>query len=253
MSLKDLDKYIKSNPVIRPLNQKNRTLIVVSDSKGSRLQNCVGASSPESEIVWKVKGGRNSYHAASFIEENLHSFVETYQYILLVVWTGTCDLTNFIDQFHYYRPGYRRRRYIDLSNITVHDIIGQYHRILSVTSNYGQRVRVIFLECPQYSIQNWNENQGHPNPIAFAQNTDVLLGRIQQLNFQIQNLNHSVSGIIAPKFGLDLLKRRKSNKSYYSTKVSFSLLADGIHPGTLLSQYWLRRLVLTLLVPYCHI
>ena len=82
--------------------------------------------------------------------------------------------------------------------------------------------------------------------------TDVLLSRIEHLNAEIQYLNLS-SGMRAPKFGLDLLKSRKSNKLHSSTNVLFSLLSDGIHSGTVLSQYWLRRLVLNLLVPYCHI
>ena len=256
MSLKNLEKYIKTHPVIRPLNRGSRTLIVVSDSKGSRLENCVGNSYPENEIIWKGKGGRNSFQAANFIEENLKNFVQIYGPLLLVVWTGTCDLTRFIQQHSFpnycYTPRPKKKKYIDLSNITVHDIIHQYQRILSYASQYGSIVRVVFLECPQYSIQNWNENQGHPNYLSFAYNTDVLLSRIEHLNAEIQYLNLS-SGISAPKFGLDLLKSRKSNKSYSSTKVSFSLLSDGIHSGTVLSQYWLRRLVLNLLVPYCHI
>lgn len=251
MSLKNLNDYIKSHPVIRPLNRKSRTLIVVSDSKGSRLENVAGLSHPENEIIWKSKGGRNSFQAANFIEENLEFFIDRYGPILLAVWTGTCDLTQFIPQKHFIsRP--KRRRYIDLSNVTVSDIVSQYQRILSLASRYGSAVKVVFLECPQYSIKIWNKGQGHLDSESFSVNTEILLNRIENLNREIQRLNNA-SNITAPKFGLDLLKSRKSNKSYSSTKVSFSLLKDGIHPDVTLSKYWLRRIVLSLLITYCQI
>ena len=250
MSLKNLNDYIKSHPVIRPLNRKSRTLIVVSDSKGSRLENVAGLSHPEKEIIWKSKGGRNSFQAANFIEENLEFFIDRYGPILIAVWTGTCDLTQFIPQKHFI-PRTKRGRYIDLSNVTVSDIVSQYQRILSLASKYGSAVKVVFLECPQYSIKIWNKGQGHLDSESFSENTDILLHRIEILNKEIQRLNDA-SQITAPKFGLDLLKSRKSNKGYTSKKVSYSLLKDGIHPDTVLSRYWLRRIVLTLLVVYCH-
>lgn len=255
MSLKDLTKYLQSHPVIRPLNRRNRTLIIVSDSKGSRLRDCVEDSHPENEIVWKCKGGRNSFQAANFVKENLRHFVGTYGQILLVVWTGTCDLTQFIQQYDYAnkysQSRTRRKRYIDLSNITISDIIWQYQEILSAAAVYGSSVQVVFLECPQYSVEIWNENQGHPNFEIFQSNTKILLEKIEELNKTIQEVNKS-NHINAPKFGLDLVKSRKSNRAYTSAKVSFSLLEDGIHPDVVLSQYWLRRIVLNLLIPYCH-
>lgn len=252
MSLKDLTKYIDSHPIIRPLNRRNRTLIIVSDSKGKRLENCVQGSYPENEIVWIAKGGRNSFQAAQFIKENVAHFVHRFGNILLVVWTGTCDLTHFIQQSNYgYRFHAQRRRYIDLNNIQIGDILCQYQEILYCTSVYGSAVQTIFLECPQYSIEIWNENHHHPNVEIFQSNNKTLQLKIEELNRAIQDLNRS-NNVSAPKFGLDLVKSRKSNKSYTSAKISYSLLEDGIHPDIVLSQYWLRRIVLHLLVPYCH-
>ena len=253
MTLKDLTNYLNLRPIVRPINRKNRTLIVVSDSKGSRLQNCVSNKYPENEIIWQAKGGRNSFQAANFVEDNLSDFVHQYGPILLVIWTGTCDLTKFsqTSNFNAHNARQRRKRYIELSSISVGDIIQQYNRILCAATKYGSNVKVVFLECPQYSIKNWNENQGHPDFESFQYCTEILLRKIENLNSQIQLLNHTY-GISAPKFGLDLLKTRKSNKKYQSTTVSFSLLTDGIHPNTILSQYWLQRIVHTLLIPQCH-
>lgn len=252
MSLKDLRKFLDTHPIARPLNRRNRTLIIVTDSKGKRLENCVQGSYPENEIVWISKGGRNSFQAAQFIKENIAHFVHRYGNILLVVWTGTCDLTCFIQQGNFEHRFYAQRtRYIDLSNIQIEDIIIQYQEILNCTFVYGSAVQTVFLECPQYSIVNWNENHHHPQFEIFQSNNQTLQLKIEILNKAIQDLNRS-NNVSAPKFGLDLVKSRKSNKSYSTTKISYGLLDDGIHPGMVLSQYWLRKIVLHLLVPYCH-
>ena len=107
------------------------------------------------------------------MEDNLSNFVHEYDPIVLVIWTGTCDLTQFSQQSstfsaHYSRQ--RRKRYIELNNISVNDIIQQYHRISCAAPYYGSNFKVVFLECPQYSIKNWNENQdtqilNHFNPV----------------------------------------------------------------------------------------
>lgn len=253
MSLKSLENYLERNPVIQPQTQRNRTLIIVSDSKGSRLERCVKNVEPENSIVWECKGGRNSFQAAQFVKENLEYFVSKYGNILLVIWTGTCDLTHFI---HRLKPEanqqYRiRKRYIDLSSISVVDILAQYQQIISAVKVYASRVKLVFLECPQYSISIWNENQGHPDFESFKSNTEILNSTIEELNKSIRELN-SENEIRAPKFGLDLIKSRKSNKSYSSVKVSYSLLSDGIHPGLILSRYWLRRVINSLLIVYCY-
>ena len=152
MSFKDLVKYLDKHQVERLVNYRYRTLIVVSDRKGSRLQSLVESGYPEKEIVWHCKGGRTSFQAATFIKHNIEQFVRAYGSILIAVWTGTCSLTKFIESHDSSesRPATKRRRRIDLSKVTLDDIIRQYNRILSVTAVYRQKVKVVFLECPQY-------------------------------------------------------------------------------------------------------
>ena len=104
------------------------------------------------------------------LRKNLTSFVELYGPILLVIWTATYDLTQFTQQNTpklNHDSRHRRKKHIDLSSISISDILGQYHRILGFASCYGSDVNVVFLECPQYSIKIWNENQGHPNSESF--------------------------------------------------------------------------------------
>ena len=181
MSFKDLVKYLDKHQVERPVNYRDRTLIVISDSKGSRLQSLVESSYPEEDIVWHCKGGRTSFQAASFIQHNVEQFVRAYGNILIAVWTGTCDLTNFIESYESSepRPAKRRRRCIDLSEVTVDDIIKQYNRILTVTAVYRTKVKVVFLECPQYSVEIWNQHQYCRNPEIFKDSTSILLDKIE--------------------------------------------------------------------------
>ena len=67
------------------------------------------------------------------------------------MWTGTCDFTKKVNRF------------IDLSSITADEIIGQYQKIFDLKHIYGDRVQVLILECPYYSISVWNSNKGHRN------------------------------------------------------------------------------------------
>ena len=61
--------------------------------------------------------------------------------------------------------------------------------MLNFASIYGSAVRVVFLECPQYSIKIWNKGQGHPDSESFSVNTEILLSRTEVLNREIQRLN----------------------------------------------------------------
>lgn len=242
MSLKYLENYLLKNPVKNQETQRTRTLILVSDSKGCRLQRVVQRSEPENSIVWCCKGGRTSLQAANYILDNLDYFIHKYGQILLAVWAGTCDMTQF---------SCRSRRYIDLYQITVEDIISQYQKIIAATAKYGSRIKLVFLECPQYSITIWNETKGHQHFESFRHNTDILHSRITELNEAIRELNIA-NGINAPKFSLDLVKSRKSNKTYTTEKVSYSLLTDGIHPCMTLCRYWLRRIIHSLILVHCY-
>ena len=72
MSFKALVKYLDKHHLERPVNYRDKTLIVVSDSIGSRLQILVESSWPEKEIVWQCKGGRASFQEARLV---LHSII----------------------------------------------------------------------------------------------------------------------------------------------------------------------------------
>lgn len=245
MSERDCLRYLE-RPFWLPTKIQDRKLIVITDSKGKNLldaQDKIGSKCDISQIEhnilieWAV--GRTTEQGAKFIENNLTKYLHRFNKILIAIWTGTCDLT------------YKNGRYIHLSQTRVEDILRQYHRILSRTEMYKDRVQIVFLECPYYSIRIWNENKGHGNIEEFKNEDASLTFNIDNLNKNIHEIN-KMQGINAPKFTLDLTHRRKSNKSYTTETIAYSLLRDGIHPDRILSKLWFRRIIDTILIKYCY-
>ena len=203
------------------------------------MQRQIDNTVPERDIVWQFKGGRTTKQAADYLLDNVETYVHKYGKTLLTVWTGTRDLTKKVNRF------------IDLSSITVDEIIGQCQKIFDLKHIYGVRVQVLVLECPYYSTSIWNSNRGHKNINIFEENNRLLHDRITELNNLIRELNQA-NGVSVPRFSLDLIKSRKSNKSLPAKTVAYSLLLDGIHPGITLSKYWNRRLVFAVIFKYCY-
>ncbi len=143
-------------------------------------------------MKWFVKPGCSTAKALSFINTRIQSWLDTYGQILLVVWTGTCDLTK------------KQRKFIDLSDNSVESIEHEYEKIHNLTLRYGDKLKVTILEVPQYSITNMEQKQGDPNPHSTRENAEILIDRVNRLNDKIRKLNsQSVSQILSPKFGID--------------------------------------------------
>ena len=246
MSLSQLQKYLKENPVTVPSTNQKRTLIIVSDSKGKYLKRCVQNIVPEKNIVFEFKGGRTTKQAVDYICSNIDYYIHRYGSILLVLWTGTCDLTKKVQN-----KEFNRKIIVDLSDTSVEEIVIQYQRFFNLCQSRGDLVKSLLLECPYYSITIWNSFQGHPDSSVFDHSNKVLHEKITELNDKIKCLN-SEQGIISPRFSTDMIKCRKLKKSYSTKTVSYSLLLDGIHPGITLSRYWIRRIVIAVIFKYCY-
>ena len=94
MSLSQLEKYLRENPVIAPTTPQKRTVILVSGSKGNYLKRHICRIHLEKNIIFESKGGRNSKQAVDLTAANVHNYRRKYGNILLILWTGTCDLTS---------------------------------------------------------------------------------------------------------------------------------------------------------------
>ena len=239
MSVSDLRRYLKHKHEYIPNKHHNRTLLVISDSKGGYLDRLTKQTPVQRSIKFLYKGGRTTEQTAKFIESNLSSLVNIYGNILIAIFAGTCDLTT------------KCGNYIQLSGTKINDIITQYRRILSFCKQYGDRVKVAILETPYYSIKIYNKHNGTTGrAVSDSVDTRKLKRKIDLLNEQVHIINQS-NNIRVPKFSKDLIRTRKSNKKRKLETVSYSLFKDGLHPRPLLSRYWQRRLINTLVADYC--
>lgn len=158
-------------------------------------------------------------------------------------------LSSVSQQIQSQTPKYISIPYPSQSN-NIDDIIFQYEKVFNLNTRFGDRVKVLVLEVPYYSVSIWNFHKGHPDQTAFQETDKILFNRISDLNERIKSLNQS-HGVVFPRFSADLIRCRKSNKNHPSKSVSYSLLLDGIHPSVTLSKYWIRRLVLSVICKLC--
>lgn len=244
MSVAKLVKYLEKNSEVEPGAPPKKTLILVSDSKGCKLRNNV-TTRLEQKIVFQCKPGRTTLQAKIHIQNNIQTWIGRYKKVLIVLWTGTCDLTSKTDKF------------IDLqeqNEDSVLSIISEYENISSyINEKHKNNADIIILEVPQYSIEIWNSARGHEQPTQYKEHQEILIDRINRLNDGIRRINSRLTLSVAlPRFGLDLQKTHKSNKKLKIIKYAYGLLTDGIHAGTTLSKYWLRQIIIKLMLKLCY-
>ncbi|MCG7878885.1 MAG: hypothetical protein N0C90_21515 [Candidatus Thiodiazotropha endolucinida] len=246
MSLASLTKYLRDNPVTVPSSTQDTTVIIVSDSKGSYVRKHINKDQePERSIIWEACPGRSSEQAAIFIFRNIESWKKKYGKLLLLVWTGTCDLTCKIGDPS---DSSRRKKFIDLNSTSLDHIINQYEKVLSLND---ECVKVLILEVPYYSISIWNFSRGCLFSDFYRDHDLILKEKVDTLNDKIKVLNKAYGSSQVPRFSADLIACRKANKKSIKT-VSYSLLlADGIHPGDDLCKHFIRRLVNTVICRLC--
>lgn len=222
------------------INSIRRTLIFVSSSKGIRLQNVVN-NDLEKRIIWRCVRGRGTTATIDYIQNNVRSLVQRYGQIHIVLWTGTCDLTT------------KTGRFIRLNHQnSVDETLLQYERLDSIKQDLHNKVTITILECPYYSIRIWNQHKGHANSDIYKNDDLTLRNHVDSLNQGIRQLNERV-GVRSPRLAVDLLRNSKSNRAYATESIAYSLLTDGIHPGHMLSRYWLKKVVCEILLKNCSI
>ena len=184
MSLSQLQKYLRTNPVTTPTTpQKTDSYF----SRGNHLKRQISRIHPEKNIIFESKVGRNSKQAVDLIAAYIQNYRRKYGNILIILWTGICDLTSKVGQNRY-----GRKIIIDLNTVQVEDIVQQYNKFFEICSAYGDSVNDIILECLYYSISIWNSVQGHPYPSIFDQNKLILYHKINELNQNIKELTQFI-------------------------------------------------------------
>ena len=81
------------------------------------------------------------------MKQNIKNFINRYGRLLLVIWTGTYDLTR--KEYISLGDGSRNiNKFVDLSGTTPDKIIAQYQHIRELKDAFGDLIQVLILECP---------------------------------------------------------------------------------------------------------
>jgi len=233
MSHSKLLKYIE-----RPLELRctlTKQPILIADSKGNYLkQHSDLISSFGYNVDFVCRGGARFSDYYAWLENNLYRKVHQYTNIVLYIWLGTCDLTQKHGKF------IKLRHLRD--DIAVNCIKQQIDKYIAFVSHFPS-VKIVFLEIPPYSIQEWNKSRGHLNPQECIQQDLILYERISILNEYIRCIN-STAGVSSPRYKLDLLRYRKpKGETNQRVSLNFRFYRDGIHPDYYLARCWMKRLV----------
>jgi len=234
MTENKLRKFI-SKPREPPSGKRTHQPIILTDSKGNYLKK-YACHDVEKQIVWLPKSGAKIEDSTQWLKSNISKKIINYGDIWLYVWMGTCNLTS------------KNKKYISLKSENdeeVDKIISKCNEIIKIINRYPG-TKVTFLETPVYSIKNWNESKGHKDPNVFVEQDENLSKQIYTLNGKVREINNSL-GTHSPDFSSDLRAndkyrcgkdRKLKTKKYYN----FKLYSDGIHPDSLLSKTWLRKI-----------
>lgn len=226
-----LRKYIASQPQL-PNGFQYKTAILVSDSKGYTLRNTCQEHNFPLEL-WG-KSGATTKELVNVIEERIQKAILRHHYIIIYLWSGTCDLTS------------KKGKYIELkhhNNTSVHAIIEQYERAISIVNRYD-RAEIKFIDCPILSISQWNKCKGHISPRNYKVEDFLVTKQIQELNHKIDKLNnrlHKTSVKVCKYYYRG--RKRRGGQTRKSVNISINK-KDGIHPGRLLSLVITKQILL---------
>ena len=95
--------------ILPPVTSSGETLvwkpIVLSDSKGRYLKLCTDFSvQPEKYILWLYKSGASSEERYQRLNGIIEKQLKRWRRVALIIFTGTCDLTNKQGRFINLRP-----------------------------------------------------------------------------------------------------------------------------------------------------
>ena len=209
-------------------DELKHNVLLVGDSKVRHVENEM-TDNTHLQSFWRSGAKLDNSMLLPHIDRHLNRYNKP----IVLLWFNTCYLTNFITG---------QRKYIDLSdnNNIVNTVIDKYTSFKQRKIYAKSSSIIIFLECPFYSIIEWNRVKGHPNPAAFEESQIQLEQNIKELNNKIRELNLPYN---APRLAQDMVFRIKKRANHEQTvKLDYTLLTDGLHPDTEVSLLWLIRI-----------
>ena len=220
MSLNSIRKQIERiGDEVEDYGGPGSRVFLVTDSKGRCLSRYLERRD-FLDIVWE-SGARVGNEG---LLGRLRRKIEGLSNPIVLLWLGTCDFTE---------KGRRGKLFI--RGLDAGDVFKALENMKSEILRFNSSVRVVFLQCPFYSVKTWNDFKGHPSDDS---DDKTLEGLLSTFNKAIDDFND----MYTPKFSLDLEKctkhKGKPSKFYFRVQ---DLYTDGIHPGEELSKLWLLK------------
>ena len=218
-----LSKISKELDKIRDLRlqdkQCSREIILLSDSKGDYIKRQLSSSEQKNLEIISVKGATaNSPRLKQLLFEKTRSGSSP----IVIVWLGTCELTEKDNR------KIKIRNYSGLSDHgKITKILENYCTLKASITEQLPKAKVIFLECPYYSISRWNNEEN-------SEQDNKLRGLIDKLNSEIQQFN----SIPTPRLSQDQLLSSKKKGKNTRYRVNYCTLRDGIHPAGTTAKLW---------------
>lgn len=227
--IKSLDKFIEKHG--KELTDDLRhNILLIGDSKVRHLESEMTARTNIS-CFWR-KGAKLDNNV---LRKHIDRHILRHQNPTVFLFFSTCYLTEVVD---------KKKGLIDLvgnSEDIVNIIIEKYTQFKQEKLYMKSTARILYLECPYYSIVAWNSSRKHPQPEIFENNQERLESLITELNIRIRELNLPYN---PPHLSQDMRFKIKKKKNHSQTYfLSYKVLKkDGIHPDRKISKLWLIRI-----------
>ena len=140
---------------------------------------------------------------------HIYRHVQRHTNPVVLLWYNTCHLTKFTNKDRKFLE--LTDNYEDIVNITINKYIAFKQRLIYRKST----TTVIFIECPFFSITEWNSRRGHTDPQSFVSSQEKLENIIVDLNHRIEELN---SPHKPPLIAQDMIFRIKKRPHHEQTK-----------------------------------
>ena len=199
---------------------------VLSDSKGGYLKR-EQEGSGHNGLEFVYRGGAKS--TDQDLKRIIFQKIRHVRKPIVFIWFGTCELT------------VKQGRCISLINGLNNkndELIDSYRNLRREILEVNRNSVVVFIECPYFSIYEWNRMKGNCSEEDKSANLELKVA-IDNLNYRLAELNT----VSTPRISLDLIASCKKKGKSTSYKVNYRLLTDGVHPSQNLARLWLRKVV----------
>lgn len=207
----------------------HRNVIIRSDSKGRSLMPFF-TNTNRINLIYRSGGSITNNRTNSFMQDYTLNRIKTTPNPLVILFFGTCELT------------VKNGKYITIPTDLdgrVQEVIEQYYIYKQTILEYNPSATVIYLDCPYFSLIQWNFLKGHPSPGGFEPDQKRLETAILSFNKKLRDINGARP---VPRLALDFIYSTKKKDKQLIKLRNYGLLTDGVHAGRFISKLWALRI-----------